>query len=91
MKKLLYGLAVVVVFGILLAGCGGGGGSGGSDGGGSGGGSSDTANLNKFSSDDWNSLSEEEKLELANKANLRLFLTVQPIKVGPTWRARLFQ
>ena len=58
MKKLLTGLAVVVVLGILLAGCDGGGGSGGSGGGGSGGDSSGSANVNKFSSDDWNSLSE---------------------------------
>jgi len=76
MKKLINGLAVVIAFWMLLAGCGGGGGSGGSDssgGGGGGGNTSGAADLNKFSSEDWQDLSEEEKLALLNKINSTLY------------------
>lgn len=71
MKKLINGLAVVIVFGMLVAGCGGGGGSGGSGGGG--GDASGTTNLAKVSDEDWNALSDEEKLALSNKANATLY------------------
>ncbi len=70
MKKLSNGLAVVIVFCMLLAGCGNGGGSGGSGGGGD---SSGTANLAKVSNEDWNALSDEEKLALSNKASATLY------------------
>ena len=73
MKKLIYGLAVVIVCGMLIAGCGGGGGSGGSDSSGGAGDSTGTANLDKVSSQDWNALSEEDQLALANKANSTLY------------------
>jgi hypothetical protein len=72
MNKFNNKLAVVIFIWLLVAGCGGGGGSG-SGGSGGGGNASGTVNLNKFSSEDWQNLSDEEKLALANKANATLY------------------
>jgi hypothetical protein len=73
MKKLSNGLSVVMAIWLLVAGCGGGGGSGGSDNGGGSGGNSGTANLNMVSNEDWQSLSEEDKMALTNKAHGTLY------------------
>ncbi len=72
MKKSLIGLAVVIIFWALVSSCGGGGGGSGGDSDGNNQAPS-SANLNQVTEEDWNALSDEEKLALTNKASSTLF------------------